>query len=412
MDATPSDVNDHDRDHDPTTGEQATGGGIDISERGGGEGLGGDVFSLQGDVASRSEAMDTEGDGTGDVIDPGVFAKIGWGPPKQKFGEYDRNSIDLVALVTSELGRAPIREGASRHWWQCPFHQDNNPSFCVDTEQHRWRCWTCGASGDAADLVQRLRGLSFTAAKDYLREHKYITATAATPASSAKGPGKPAAKRWVVSEETALRIAREGVRCLWGAGELAGAVRTYLNRDRGLTDEMIKRVGIGYAEDYIRWLLPVKAAGLIIPWAADPGNHLVKLVVKQPKGLKPSYRIIYHNDPSVYPRLSSIVPGRPLIVVEGELDCLLMRQELGDLASIITTGSGSSPPKAAVLEAARSATVVFAALDADDTGDNGPAAKAWDQEGATRIRPPQGKDWTESRLRHVNLREFWSRVLP
>src|SRR4051795_10627410 len=75
----------------------------------------------------------------------------------------ERERIDLAAVATGLLGPAPGRRGerGRRLWWRCPFHPDNNPSLCVDPGSGWWRCFGCSEHGDAADLVMRLKGLSF-----------------------------------------------------------------------------------------------------------------------------------------------------------------------------------------------------------------------------------------------------------
>ncbi|MGB9826445.1 MAG: CHC2 zinc finger domain-containing protein [Desulfofundulus sp.] len=51
-----------------------------------------------------------------------------------------------------------LRRSGSRYVTRCPFHDDRNPSFYVFPD-NRWRCFGCGAYGDAVDLVARLLGL-------------------------------------------------------------------------------------------------------------------------------------------------------------------------------------------------------------------------------------------------------------
>lgn len=51
----------------------------------------------------------------------------------------------------------------------CPFHdspQGRNPSFMIKGE--RWRCWSCGESGDGISYVMKRRGLTYPQALDYL----------------------------------------------------------------------------------------------------------------------------------------------------------------------------------------------------------------------------------------------------
>jgi hypothetical protein len=82
----------------------------------------------------------------------------------------ERHGIDLAAVVTRLLGPAPGRRGEShlKLWWPCPFHEDRNPSFCVTPGTPWWRCYGCGAKGDAAALVMRREGMTFPEAVTYL----------------------------------------------------------------------------------------------------------------------------------------------------------------------------------------------------------------------------------------------------
>lgn len=45
----------------------------------------------------------------------------------------------------------------------CPFHDDHNPSFVVYPT--RYKCFSCGASGDAIQFYRDHYGMSFTEAK-------------------------------------------------------------------------------------------------------------------------------------------------------------------------------------------------------------------------------------------------------
>jgi hypothetical protein len=73
-----------------------------------------------------------------------------------------RESIDLAAVTTRLLGPPPGRRGersAHRLWWRCArgTHEDNNPSFSIKPGDRHWRCWRCGARGDAIEVMRRLK---------------------------------------------------------------------------------------------------------------------------------------------------------------------------------------------------------------------------------------------------------------
>lgn len=43
----------------------------------------------------------------------------------------------------------------------CPFHPDSHPSMSIDRRTNRFKCWSCNASGDSIDFVQRMGNLTF-----------------------------------------------------------------------------------------------------------------------------------------------------------------------------------------------------------------------------------------------------------
>ena len=48
----------------------------------------------------------------------------------------------------------------------CPFHDDHKPSMGI--KNNRYRCFSCGASGSAIDLVQKIKGMQFVEAVKFL----------------------------------------------------------------------------------------------------------------------------------------------------------------------------------------------------------------------------------------------------
>jgi hypothetical protein len=181
----------------------------------------------------------------------------------------------------------------------------------------------------------------------------------------------------------------------------------YLHR-RGLTDETIRTARLGVVASVS---IPTREgdrcyreSGITIPW--QDGDRLEKVNIRRPEGSDPKYRQAFSNRPRIFPTPAAIIPGRPLIIVEGEFDALLLGQEIGNWAAVVTLGSSSSKPDPDIYMAMLAAPVWYVAHDADKAGDI--AAAGWPTR-ARRVRPPGAfKDWTEAGQTGVNLRRWWS----
>ena len=70
-----------------------------------------------------------------------------------------------------------------RHKTLCPFHDDHHASLSFSGRRNTYRCFVCGANGDAIDLVQRSLHKTFPEACSWLAdEHNVILSS--TPVSS------------------------------------------------------------------------------------------------------------------------------------------------------------------------------------------------------------------------------------
>lgn len=323
--------------------------------------------------------------------------RIDWNQEKQ--------GLRLEDVARGILGDPPGRRGENtRHlWYVCPFHADTNPSFCITPGKRRWKCFGCGANGDALDLVVKVRGLSIPDAMRFLTGQSWLTSEQrpATPAEKAYRPsGLPLAEASKLAQESASR--------LWSAE--GATARAYLN-GRGLTDETIRARRLGWTPGVrIPSREPNKthvAVGITIPWYDL--EILKKLNIRQPEGSRPKYKSAFEDRPRLYPDCHSVRVGKPLVIVEGEFDAMLLWQELGELAGVITLGSASIRPDPQAKGVMLRSPAWYLAGDADDAGDK--AASGWPSR-ARRIRPPQPfKDWTDAHKGGLNLCRYWAEAI-
>jgi DNA primase len=249
----------------------------------------------------------------------------------------------------------------------------------------------------------KLQGLTFPEAIRWLAEQAGAVPTSNRPFPPSAGsarPRPPAARPPVKAPENlarqssglplvdALKLVEDAVKRIWtpeGAAALA-----YL-KGRGLTEATIKAARLGWTSEVSiptsdgrrHW----RASGVVIPWL--DGDRLTMVKIRQPEGRKPKYAEAFRDRTAIYPAASVVRPGKPLVVVEGEFDALLLGQELTDLAAVVTLGSASARPEGSTYLAMLAAPVWFVATDADHAGDK--AASEWPAR-ARRVRPPRGKD--------------------
>lgn len=75
-----------------------------------------------------------------------------------------KERIDLPELIVNH--GLPLRRAGQAHRGRCPWHDDQTPSLVVWSDH--WRCFGCGAYGDAFSWMIRWSGLPFRQAVEGL----------------------------------------------------------------------------------------------------------------------------------------------------------------------------------------------------------------------------------------------------
>ncbi|MEJ5169695.1 MAG: DNA primase [Fimbriimonadales bacterium] len=144
-----------------------------------------------------------------------------------------RSRIDLAALV----GQRVALKRVGKNWkGLCPFHEDRNPSFYVSPSIGRYRCFACGASGDAFTWVMQTQNVDFPEALEIL------AGIAGVSLQRQKRPEERSERqRQSLAMAAALAFFREEL-------QRSPQARAYCER-RGLDEETLRRWEIGYAPD-------------------------------------------------------------------------------------------------------------------------------------------------------------------
>ncbi len=143
-----------------------------------------------------------------------------------------RARINIVDLVGQTV---PLKRTGNRYQGLCPFHQDRNPSFSVTPETGRYRCWSCGESGDIFNWVMKTRNVEFREALVILAEQAGVVLKSQSPQDRSVRANQRSAM------ETAQKFFREQF-------SRSKEAQAYCE-SRGLTDKVLDKWEIGFAPE-------------------------------------------------------------------------------------------------------------------------------------------------------------------
>lgn len=150
--------------------------------------------------------------------------------------------LDRVDIVEVIDRRVKLRKTGRNYVARCPFHDEKTPSFSVNGEKQFYYCFGCGASGNAVGFVMDFDRVDFPQAVENLASLAGLEVPREeTTPNARRQPEKPKRDLYQILDNAA-RHYREQLR---GHPQAARAV-DYLKK-RGLSGEIAKRFGIGYA---------------------------------------------------------------------------------------------------------------------------------------------------------------------
>lgn len=73
---------------------------------------------------------------------------------------------DIITILENE--GIELKQKGLDSWGLCPLHTEKTPSFKVNPERQTFHCFGCNESGDVIEFIQKLHGLDFKGALNYL----------------------------------------------------------------------------------------------------------------------------------------------------------------------------------------------------------------------------------------------------
>lgn len=157
----------------------------------------------------------------------------------QSFIEQLLARTDIVELIDS---RVRLKKAGKNYQACCPFHNEKSPSFTVSHEKQFYHCFGCGAHGNAIGFLMEYDGLSFPDAIEELAGQFGIQVPREEGRSSSYNNAAP--QPAVTADQ--YQLMEQASRFFQAQLRQSPAAIDYL-KGRGLSGEIVKAYGIGYA---------------------------------------------------------------------------------------------------------------------------------------------------------------------
>ena len=305
-----------------------------------------------------------------------------------------KDRLDIVDVVSQYV---PLKKSGSNYWGLCPFHDDKKPSMSVSPSRGIYKCFSCGAGGDALNFLVKIQNKEY---KDVILEladkygielpkkfHQASSETKSQKAEMIKACQK-AAKFYNLQLKSA---------------EDANKAMTYL-RGREISDEIIETFTLGWAPNKFDTLYKelhkefkddvLEKAGLILKsnsggWIDRFRNRIIIPIQNEngeyvafgaravdegqnPKYLNSSDSLIYNKSKilfGLYSAEDAIKSEDGVIIMEGYFD-VISAQANGIKNAVASCGTALTPEHVKLLSRYTKSRRIFLSFDTDSAGIN------------------------------------------
>lgn len=151
-----------------------------------------------------------------------------------------RTRNDIVDVIS---GYVKLQRKGSSYFGLCPFHNEKSPSFSVSPSKQMYYCFGCGAGGNVFNFVMEYENYSFGEALSHLADRAGVQLPRIEYSSEAREKAK--------QRETLLEINRQAAQYFYyQLRRESGQIGYRYLTDRGLSDETIRKFGLGYSDKF------------------------------------------------------------------------------------------------------------------------------------------------------------------
>ena len=353
-----------------------------------------------------------------------------------------KDRLDIVDVVSQYV---VLKKSGANYWGICPFHNDTRPSMSVSPSKGIYKCFSCGAGGDALNFLVRIQNRSYKDVIFELAEQFGIELPKKyTPSNENKNQRESMLK--------ACQKAAKFYNIQLREGKDSNKAMTYL-KGRNISDDIIDSFTLGWAPNKYDALYTelkkefnddiLEKAGLIlqsnkggwidrfrnriiIPIQNENGEYIAfgaRAVDKDqnPKYLNSSDSMIYNKSKTLFGLNSAkdaIKEEDAVIIMEGYFD-VISAQAHGVKNAVASCGTAMTAEHVKLLSRYTKSRRIYLSFDTDSAGinatkrgsqviketlstlgdvkqfDESHISSATDNKYACEIRvvsPPQGKD--------------------
>lgn len=301
-----------------------------------------------------------------------------------------KSKIDIVSLINDYV---PLKKSGRNYQALCPFHDEKTPSFMVSPELQIYKCFGCGAGGDAISFLQEYEKIEFWEALEILAKRAGVKLK-----KQQFGQGQDRKRKLYEINDLAANF----YHFILTQREEGKKARQYLS-DRGIKKKTIKKFKLGFSppnqSSVIKFLKrrgysnqEIQQTGLtasgrkgdyerfysrvVFPLYNHRGN-VIGFSGRVIPGVSPENIAKYINIPNtllykkgedlygLWLTKNEIREEKEVIVVEGEFD-LISPYQTGVKNIVAIKGTAFTPQQAKLLK--RYADTAIFALDADAAG--------------------------------------------